>query len=489
MRPLLSRAPRAFTLSLLAAALAGCASTHGLAPQGQLLGRDALASAQTLGAQRADVAWPEINWWRAFGDPQLDALVAEAMRGTPSLAAADARVRQAIAQADLADDARRASLNASGQYSGVRIPESLVEPPTGGSYSGVEVLTLNLKYSPDLWGGQRARWAAAVGNVRAGEVDAQAARLWLASNIAHAYVALAQAFAAQDVANAEHERAAKLLVLGRHRADAGLDNQQSSHQAEAALAASEQQQQAAAVQIASARNALAALLGQGPDRGLRIERPTILAGDAPPLPDVLPSDLLARRPDVVAARWRVESRQRGMDARRSEFYPSINLGAITGLVAGHLSDLFTSQALLLQGGPTVALPIFQGARLRSQLAGSQADYDLAVADYNQRLVDGVREVTDAVQTARSLDQQYASLTHARDAAQGAWQVASRRYGAGLATQMEVLAAQQPLLQLDQRLATLRAQRLAARIDLDRALGGGLAPSAPSSDSATASLTP
>lgn len=482
-------ASRALSLSLLAGALAACASTHGLQSQGQLLEPSALAAAHAVGTQDANAAWPDDAWWRALGDPQLDVLIAEALRGTPSLAAADARVRQALAQADLADDARQPSLNASGQYSGVRLPESLIDPPTGGSYSAVEVLTLNLKYSPDLWGGQKARWQAAVGQVRAAEVDAQAVRLWLASNVAQAYVALADAFAMQEVADADRARAADLLALARKRAAAGLDDSAASHRAESALATAEQTRAAAAVRIAAARNALAALLGQGPDRGLTIARPSLLDRAAPPVPTVLPSDLLARRPDVVAARWRVESRLHSEQARRSEFYPSINLGAIAGLVAPHLSDLFSSRALLLQGGPTVALPVFQGARLRGQLAGSQADYDLAVADYNQRLVDGVREVADAVQAARSLDAQIAATVSARDAAQQAWQVADARYRAGIGNRLDALAARQPVLQLDLKLADLRAQRLSAHITLDRALGGGLAPTAPTSDSATASLTP
>jgi outer membrane protein TolC len=120
--------------------------------------------------------------------------------------------------------------------------------------------------------------------------------------------------------------------------------------------------------------------------------------------------------------------------------------------------------------------------LRNQLAKSDADYDLAVATYNESLVTALREVTDALQAASALDAQSASTRKARDAASAAWQLAQSRYHAGLGTQLDVLAAQQPLLQLDQQLAALHAQRLTAVIDLDRALGGGLNPVAPSSAS-------
>jgi outer membrane protein TolC len=119
--------------------------------------------------------------------------------------------------------------------------------------------------------------------------------------------------------------------------------------------------------------------------------------------------------------------------------------------------------------------------LRNQLAKSNADYDLAVAGYNQTLVAALREVTDALQAARSLDAQIVSARQAGDAAQAAWQLAQTRYRAGIGTQIDVLVAQKPLLQLDQQLAALRAQRITAAIDLDRALGGGLALAATPSD--------
>ena len=196
------------------------------------------------------------------------------------------------------------------------------------------------------------------------------------------------------------------------------------------------------------------------------------------VPSVLPSDLLARRADVVAARWRVEAAQHGIDASKAAFYPTINLSAMVGLAAGNLGDLFGSDALLVNGGPALSLPLFEGGRLRNQLLGSNADYDLAVAGYNQRLLDAIREVVDAVQGARILDAQIASARQARDTAARAHDLVLQRHRAGLATQLDVLAAQKPLLQLDQQLAALNARRRTATIDLDQALGGGIAASAP-----------
>ena len=297
--------------------------------------------------------------------------------------------------------------------------------------------------------------------------------------MARSYVALAQAFDALDVANREQARSERLLQLSKQRVDAGLDNRIALRNTETLIATAKVQASAAQQQIDALRNALAALVGAGPDRGLEIARPMLATPDIA-TPSSLPSDLLARRADVVAARWRVEAAQRGIDASKAAFYPTINLSAIVGLAAGNLGDLFSSDALLVNGGPALSLPIFEGGRLRNQLMGSNADYDLAVAGYNQHLLDAIREVADAVQSARALDAQVASTKLARDTAAKAHALVLQRHRAGLATQLDVLAAQKPLLQLDQQLAALAAQRRTATIDLDQALGGGIAMRAPNS---------
>ncbi|WP_343223479.1 efflux transporter outer membrane subunit [Lysobacter sp. GX 14042] len=467
----------ALALGLL---LAGCASTGGIAPRDGLLDADGLDAGRSLATARlADAAFPVRNWWTVLGDRQLDALIDEALAGTPGLDAADARLRQALARAGQADAARRPTVGASARISGLQIPESIVEPPIGGEFNTSGVLMLNLSWSPDLWGGQRARWQSALGEARATEVEAQAARLTLAANIARSYIGLAQAFETRDAAVADRARAGRLLELGRQRVEAGLDSELQLRQAESAIASAGEQAEAAQAQIDSQRNTLAALLGKGPDRGLEIERPALLAAPAPRLPDVLPSELLGHRPDVVAARWRVEAAHQGVEADRAAFRPSVNLAAIAGLAAGSLSDLFGSDALLLQGGPALSLPIFDGERLRGRLAESSATQDLAVAQYNQQLLDALREVTGALQAARSLDARLVEATRAREAADAAAGIARTRYQAGLGNQLDVLAAEEPLARLDQQLASLRAQRLAATVALDQALGGGLAPAAPS----------
>ncbi len=468
-------------LALVAASalvLTSCASTDGLTTQGHLRDVGTLSARTVLGKVAvSDAAWPDDRWWTRFSDPQLDALIDEALAASPTIDAADARTRKAVAQAGLADAMRQPTLGAGAQVLGLQIPESLAGEDVGGNLSIASVLTLDLQYNPDLWGVDTSKWKAAVGNARAAEVDARAARLTLAANIARTYVALAQAFDALDAGNAEAARADALITLNQQRIRAGLDNTIALDQNRSTSASAQQQVQAAQQQIDALRNALAALAGAGPDRGLQIQRPELATPDAV-LPSLLPSDLLARRADIVAARWRVEAAAHGIEASKAAFYPTINLSLMAGLAAGNLSDLFGSNALLVNGGPGLTLPIFEGGRLRNQLMASNADHELAVASYNQALLGAIHEVTDAVQSARSLDAQIAATRQARDSAGKAHALVRQRLRAGLATQLDVLAAQRPLLQLDQQLAVLNANRRTVAIDLDQALGGGIAVETP-----------
>ena len=473
----------ALSAALAGLLLAGCASTHGLAPESAPRDPDTLTVAETFRGTMTAATWPRQDWWTAFGDPQLDALMREALARSPSLDIADARVRKAGSDAGLADEARRAGMKASAQYSGAYLPESLVpEAFGGGKYLGVELIDVGFAYAPDLWGGKRARWESAVGKLHATEVDAQQARLLLSANIVRTYVALDQAYAAQALARRERERAQAALDLARKRVRAGLDNTQPMRLAESAVASANQQNDAAQQQIDALRNALATLAGQGPDRGLRIEAPHLSSAEAPALPSLLPSELLGHRPDVVAARWRVEAAARGIDEKKAEFYPSVNLTAMAGIATNKLSDLFDGKSAFATGGPAISLPIFNGKRLRAQLAGSNADYDVAVAQYEQTVLGALRDVADALQAARQLDAQIAAATQARDAVARAQGVAESRFRAGLATRIDVLNAQRPVIQYDQQLAALRAQRRNAAADLAVALGGGFAPDAPSSTS-------
>ena len=468
----LSTLSRRTAPALLAILITSCASTHGLAPKSSLGDVDRLSATDSLA--KADVspaAWPDADWWESLGDPNLNSLITTALEGTPSLAAADARLRKALAQAGLAEAGLKPTLGASAQHTHINVPDALPEP-IGGMTVGSTMLSLRFDWSPDLWGGKRARYHAALGSVRASEAEAQAARVMLAGNIAHTWVALSQAYELQDVALAEAERNVGLRKLTEQRVRAGIDNRIALEQIESAAAAARAQAGAAAQQIEALRNTLAMLAGQGPDFGLTLARPKL---DTPSIsvPSVLPSDLIARRADITAARWRVEAASQSIKASKADFYPTINLAAMAGVVGSSLSNLFKSESAFTYAAPAITLPILDGGRLRNQLAGSHADFDLAIANYDQTVLNALREVVDATQSARSLEAQVNDTRRARDAAAKSASLMQQRRQAGLANQLDVLDAQRPLLQLNQQLAALHARRIDAAVNLDIALGGGL----------------
>jgi NodT family efflux transporter outer membrane factor (OMF) lipoprotein len=472
-------------LQLLAAAtaltlvLAGCASSGGLHPDGKLLDPSALKAQRSLDAQSsASATWPATDWWTGLGDPQLDALIAEALADNPSLAAADARARQAQAAAGMADAARQPTVNAGAAISGARIPTTVLPADAGGGhFAWAKYGYLSFNWGLDLWGGKRAAWEAAVGQSRAAEVEARAARVELSANVARAYAQLGYAYAQQDVAQAELERARKARELTAQRVHAGLDSQLQLKQGDAEVAGAEQQVALAARAIDAARSALSVLLGKGPDRGLDIARPQLLTPAQLAAPANLPVDLVGHRADLVAARWRVEAAAKDIKSAKTEFLPNVDLGALAGLVAMGGTNLFQAPARFYQAGPSLSLPIFDGGRLRANLSARDAQYDLAVAQYNQTLVGALNEVSDDYAAQQSLTVQIAAQRRALDAAGDAWRLAEQRYRAGVGSYLEALSVRQQLLVAEQRMAALKAQQVDLSVQLIQALGGGYRPDA------------
>jgi NodT family efflux transporter outer membrane factor (OMF) lipoprotein len=472
----LRRSGRALLVSALALALAACASSRGLNPQGHVLDVDSLHSERTLAdTDLSATGFPAQDWWKALGDAQLDALVAEGLAGHPSLDAADARLRQAQAQVGTARADELPSLSVSGGYTGLRLPESMVGSEMGGRYGGSSQVAFDFSYGVDLWGGKRAAWEAAVDGAHAATVEAQAARLSLSTGITQAYADLAYAWQLNDVAEEELARSQKSLELTRQRRSAGIDSDLQVRQAEARVPAAQQQVQAVQQRIDAARTALAALVGKGPDRGLSIQRPQPLNPVALQLPGVLPSELLGRRPDIVAARWRVEAADKQIKVAKTKFYPSFNLTALAGVVAPNVGDLLKSSSTFAYIGPALSLPIFEGGKLRANLANTDAQYDLAVANYNQTVLDALRDVADQVNAVRSLAQQAHSQQQAVDTARSAFDLAQQRYRAGIGSYLDVLTAQSTLLQSQQQLAGLQSQQVQTSVRLSKALGGGFQP--------------
>lgn len=462
--------------TLLAAAwlIAGCADMQGLSTRSSLNGADRLAAAKSLAAATVSpAAWPAGDWWRQFKDPQLDQLIDEAIAGSPTLKVAEARTRKALAAADVSRAALYPQVNGDLEMTRERFSENgVVPPPVGGTWSSLNTLQATLSWEIDLWGKNRSAYEAALGEAKAAEVDAYAARLALSVAIAQTYVDLQRAYLQVDVAQETLREREQIYALTRDRNAAGIDSRLELKQAETALPTARERIVQLQEQAQLARNQIAALLGQGPDRGLAIARPDAGRLGALALPSALPAELLGRRPDIVAQRWRVEAARKDIDVAKAQFYPNINLMAFVGFQSIGTAGFLSAASRMIGFGPAVSLPIFEGGRLRANLAGSNADYDAAVERYNQTLADAMRDVVDQVASAHSVDEQRLQQRQALTTAQEAYDLALLRYREGLGNYLQVLSAETPLLEQRSLDADLRARELSVSIGLVRALGGG-----------------
>ena len=461
------------SLVLLAMSLAGCASYSGLDTEGVSLDAKRLNAGQSLsGVTLSPAAWPKSDWWKSLGDPQLDSLIQEALRDSPDMQIASARAHQASAAAYAADAERMPTLDASAGVSRSRLARDKDPSGQGGAYSTLRNLGLNFNYTFDLWGGQRATWEAALGQARAAEVDRQAAQLTLAADVARAYSNLGQAHIVHDLANDDLKRTQQMLDLSQKRLSSGIDSQYQYQQTESLEASSQATLIDTEKQLQSAKIALAVLLGKGPDRGNEVTRPRVLQASAVALPSTLPAELLGRRPDLIAARWRVEAASKNIDAGKTRFYPNLNLSAAAGTEALLGDALFGSASRFFSIAPTVSLPIFDGGRLRADLDSRDADYDLAVAQYNKSLVAALGDVSDSISQLRDIGRQIVAQQRATQIAQDSYDTVVQRFGSGIGNYLDVLSIEQQLLQAQRQLATLNAQQIDLSIQLMQALGGG-----------------
>jgi len=461
----------AFSLGLAS----GCAQIPRLDPPAAMRKIDDFGSSNAFAAPVA--AWPGDQWWRAYGDPQLDALIEEALHNAPDLDLAQARLKAAAAQVQGAGATRLPEVTASAEIAEAKQSYDFLVPrqalPKG--WNGYGAATLNMSYELDFWGKNRSALAAAVSEQRAAEVEVAQTRLILSTSVASAYAGLLHLYTLRDNAADTFTLRMQTVALFRQRHQFGLETLASVRQVEARQAAAKGDLLAIDERIGLQSNAIAALLGAGPDRGLEITRPKVAWAGSQGLPTNLSLELLGRRPDIVAARLRTEGAAHRIDQRKAGFYPSVNLLAFAGFQSVGIDNLFKSASQSGAAGPAISLPIFNTDRLQGQFKGARAEYDAAVATYNGTLSMALREVADAATSRKSLDEELGAARAAVAAAAEAHQIVSSRYEGALATYLDVLSAEDSLISARRSEAELETRALILDVSLVRALGGGFAP--------------
>jgi len=449
-----------------------CASVPNLGSAPQIKDASTYAASQSFAA--ATTEWPSDRWWDAYGDAQLSALIDEALAGSPDLAQAQARVRMAQAAAQQVGSALRPSVGATGTVGEARqsynmgVPKDFVPQ----DWNDTGQVGLNVSWQLDFFGRNRAALAAATSGAEAARAEAAAARIVLATAVAGTYADLAQLYAAHDATvEAVRVRAASEALI-RQRVDQGLETQAALERAHAGRAAAEAALAALDEAIGLTRNGIAALLGQGPDRTLSLQRPAPGAIRAFGLPQNLQLDLIGRRPDVQAARLSAEAAAKRIDVAKADFYPNVNLMGVVGLQSLGLDSLAESNSTFGSVGPAVSLPIFSGGRLEGAYRGARANYDAAVATYDGTVARAFKEVADSAVSARALDERLGKSREALTASQRAYDLTKSRYVQGLGTYLDVLSAEDSLIASRRAVADLETRAFSLDVALIRALGGG-----------------
>jgi NodT family efflux transporter outer membrane factor (OMF) lipoprotein len=418
-------------------------------------------------------AWPQARWWEGYGDLQLNSLIAEVLRNAPSMAQAAARLQRAQALASQSEASFYPAISADVSMTEAKpsTENGIPVTPARQGWNDYGKASISFSWEIDFWGKNRAAVAAATSDAKATEADAAAARLVLSTAVAASYADLARLFADREVLAATLAIRERSLSLVRARTVHGFDSDADLAQAEAGPPAARADLAVTDEGIALVRNRIAALLGAGPDRGLGIDKPAHPILGSLALPPNLPSDLLGRRPDIVAARWRTEAAARRIDVAHAQFYPSVNLLGFIGLDALGLRNIVNNGADTGSAGAAVTLPIFDGGRRRASYRGARADFDLAVASYDDTVTQALREVADAVQSRHRLDVQIQEASAALTSTERAYRLAELRYSAGAADYQSVLIVEDHLLARRRILAALTARTFVLNIALVRALGG------------------
>ncbi|WP_417071339.1 efflux transporter outer membrane subunit [Niveibacterium terrae] len=463
---------RRVLLTTLALAVTGCAQIPPQAQPASPKGSQSYETAQSFAVPAAN--GPDERWWQAYDDPQLDTLIQEALRDSPDMAAASARLRRADALEQVAGAALMPELSANGSVTEQRQSYNYLTPKamTPEGWKDYGRATLDFSWELDFWGKNRAALAAASSDIEASRAEFAQTRLSLAAAIASEYVELARLFEARDTAKRSVELRKKTAALFAERFANGLETMGSLKAAESRRAAAEGELLQAEERIGLQRYRLAALLGAGPDRGLSIERPSVNLHREIGLPSSLAADLLGRRPDVSAARLRAQAQLRRIDQKKAEFYPNINLAGFVGLQSLGLNLLAKEGSTTGSIGPAISLPIFNGGRLKGELRNSVATYDEAVANYDRTVTVALQEVANAVLSQRQLAGRLAKSQEALAAADEAHRIARNRYEGGLSSYLEVLSAEDTLLESQRALTDLQSRRASLDVALMRALGGG-----------------
>ncbi|WP_202301739.1 efflux transporter outer membrane subunit [Dryocola clanedunensis] len=444
-------------------------------PLKQIQGSDVVLPADL---QLTNASWPQEQWWKTYRDPQLDALIDRAIKNSPSMALAHAKVQQARSDVQLIESGSnlkifgtasidRAHVSSNG-YLG---PFANDRPALGltGPWYTEGIVGLGATLDIDIWGEHRSQLEAGMGVQNARKLEASAVSLEISADTAQLYYAMQTA--GQLIALLEEQKAIESYALQSHEARAarGLESRADAEAAKAHLLTVEQQISSAKQQRVKYRESLRLIVGGGELPELK---PVSLPVPSTRLPASLNYQLLARRPDLQAAHWYVKSSMSQIDAAKAAFYPKFDIKAFFGFDALHLDDLFNHASQQINIVPGLYLPIFSGGQLEANLDKTRRQRDIMISQYNQAVLTAVRDVAVVGSEMQSLNEEAELQQQKITAASFTANNAAARFRRGLISKEAASTAGSQLVAEKIKQLTLNSSIVSSDIVLNKALGGG-----------------
>jgi outer membrane protein, multidrug efflux system len=418
-------------------------------------------------------AAPKGEWWLSFGDADLDTLIAKSLTDSPTLALASARLAQSRATLALATSGLLPQANLSARAQSLRVSANRpLTNPTAPQFQTIQhdyVLSLGVSYEADVFGRVQSTIEGATASAQQAAIDFENTRLLLTTDLASAYFNLRQVDLEIDVLVRSIELQERSLGFVSSRRDLGAASGLDVAQQQALIDNTRTQLDVLRRQRVQFENAIASLVGT-PAPAFAL--PPKLARVSPPaIPIGVPSDVLERRPDVAAAERAMAAANAQIGIARAAFYPSIILGPSIGYQSRTLSRLFDAPSMIWSLGVSLLQPLFTAGRLKANEDFATAGYEATVANYRRVVLTAMQEVEDGILGGAALERAYTQSLAAVDSARRVLDLATARYEGGVATYLDVITAQQALLNGERQASQLQGQRLLVSVFLVKALGG------------------
>jgi multidrug efflux system outer membrane protein len=429
---------------------------------------------------QSDLKWSQTSpiterdqgrWWKAFDDPKLNGLVERALTSNQDLLASAARVAQARAVARIAHSGCLPSVDGSTEFEKDQNSKTL-DGLLGDRETSIYGAVLGASWELDIFGRIRRMSEAARADAQASLAAYQGVRLTLAADVAATYFSLSALAREMGIFEDSIELRRNALEILSSRWRNGAGSQLDVSRAESELASAEAEAAALKNQQAGLQNALAILVGSNPQDFEFEVKPLTLDAGPPSVPPGLPSSLLERRPDIIAAEAEVAAANARIGVAKAAFFPAISLTGSAGYASGDVHKLFETESSIWSVGPTLYLPIFQGGKNRANLSRNRSAFVENVATFRECILKALRDVQDALTAQRLLAVQSSAQIRAVKSAREGLQLVQARYEAGATNYFEVIDAQRTVLATERALTQVAAQRFVSSVNLFRAIGGG-----------------